>query len=114
MIGDDDCGEIGGIKIGMGTEVLGENLPQRHFVHHKSHVTTRVWTRAAAVGSQRLTAWAMARHFISIYSSVLVSLLPFGRQSIFDWLIDYFSRLWFYALWRRVVLWVFTYVSDKP
>jgi hypothetical protein len=30
MIGDDDCGEIGGMKIG--TEVLGENLPQRHIV----------------------------------------------------------------------------------
>jgi hypothetical protein len=25
--------------IGRGTEVLGENLPQRHFVHHKSHMT---------------------------------------------------------------------------
>jgi hypothetical protein len=38
------------------TEVLGENLPKRHFVYHKSHLA-----RAAVVGSQRLTAWAMAR-----------------------------------------------------
>jgi hypothetical protein len=45
------------------TEVLGENLPQRHFVHYKSHMTlTWARTRAAALGSQRLIAWAMARH----------------------------------------------------
>jgi hypothetical protein len=44
------------------TEVLGENLPQRHFVHHKSHMTRPgLEPQATAVGSQWLTAWAMAR-----------------------------------------------------
>jgi hypothetical protein len=28
MLGEGDCGVIGGMKIGRGTEVLGENLPQ--------------------------------------------------------------------------------------
>jgi hypothetical protein len=36
--GDCDDGEFGGIKIGRGNQVLGESLPQRHFVHHKSHL----------------------------------------------------------------------------
>jgi hypothetical protein len=44
------------------TEVLRENLPQRHFLHLKiPHDQTRAWTQAATVGSQRLTALAMAR-----------------------------------------------------
>jgi hypothetical protein len=34
----DECGLIGGM-IGRGIEVLGENLPQWRFVHHKSHKT---------------------------------------------------------------------------
>jgi hypothetical protein len=39
MIDEGDCGAIGGIKFGRGTEVLGENLPQRRCVHHKSHMS---------------------------------------------------------------------------
>jgi hypothetical protein len=39
MIDDGNCGAIGGMKIGRETEVLGENLSQRHFAHHKSHTT---------------------------------------------------------------------------
>jgi hypothetical protein len=39
-----------------------KTCPSATFVHHKiPHDQTRVWTRAAAVGSRRLTAWAMAR-----------------------------------------------------
>jgi hypothetical protein len=44
------------------TEVLGENLPRRHSVHHKiPHDRPGLEPRTAAVGSQQLTAWAMAR-----------------------------------------------------
>jgi hypothetical protein len=48
------------MRIGRETEVLGENLPQRHFFHHNPTWPDSGATRAAAVGSHRLTAWAMA------------------------------------------------------
>jgi hypothetical protein len=37
-------------------EVLGENLPQCRFVHHKTHMLPVREPGAAAMGSQRLTA----------------------------------------------------------
>jgi hypothetical protein len=39
MIDDGDCGAIGGTTLAGKTEILGENLPQRHVVHHKSNMT---------------------------------------------------------------------------
>jgi hypothetical protein len=38
-IDDGDCGEIGGMKIGRETKVLGENLAECNFIHHQSCMT---------------------------------------------------------------------------
>jgi hypothetical protein len=36
---DDKCGAVRGMRIGRETEVLGKNVLQCYFVHHKSHMT---------------------------------------------------------------------------
>jgi hypothetical protein len=39
MIDDGDCGAIGEMRIGRENRNTRTNLPQCHFIHHKSHMT---------------------------------------------------------------------------
>jgi hypothetical protein len=57
MINDGDCGEIGGMKIGRGNRSTRRKPAAAPLCPPQiPHDQTRARTRAAAVGSQRLTA----------------------------------------------------------
>jgi hypothetical protein len=62
MIDDGDCGATGGMKIGRWNRSTRRNPSLVPLCPPQiPHYQTRAGTRAAAVGSQRLTVWAMAR-----------------------------------------------------
>jgi hypothetical protein len=53
----DECGAVGGMKIGRETELLGENLPPVQICPpHIPHDLTWARTRATEVGSRRLAS----------------------------------------------------------
>jgi hypothetical protein len=73
MIGDDECGGVGGMRIGRGNQSIWRKpAPVPLCPPQNPHDMTWAWTRAAAVGSWQLTAWAMAgpemtvSHYISL------------------------------------------------
>jgi hypothetical protein len=62
MIDDDDCGAIGGMRIGRGNRSTRRKpAPAPLCPPQIPHIQTRARTRSAGVGSQRLTARTMAR-----------------------------------------------------
>jgi hypothetical protein len=62
MTDEGDCGAIGGMKVGRGNRSTRRKpAPAPLCPPQISYDQTRARTRAAAVGSQRLIAWAMAR-----------------------------------------------------
>jgi hypothetical protein len=62
MIDDDECGAVGGMIIGRGNRSTRRKpAPVPLCPPQIPHDLTWARTRAVAVGSQRLTAWAMAR-----------------------------------------------------
>jgi hypothetical protein len=62
MMDDGDCGAIGGIKVGRGNRSTRRRPASAPLFPPQIPLDqTRARTRTAAVGSQKLTAWAMAR-----------------------------------------------------
>jgi hypothetical protein len=62
MMDDDECGVVGGMRIGRGKPKYSEkSCPVPLCPPQIPHDLTWDRSRAAAVGNQRLTAWAMAR-----------------------------------------------------
>jgi hypothetical protein len=75
MIDDGDCGEIGGLKIGRGNRSTRRKpAPGPLCPPQIRHDQTLARTRAAAVGSQRLTALPMTRPHTALKCNTLCSL----------------------------------------
>jgi hypothetical protein len=76
MVDDGDCGAVGGMKIDRGNRSTRRKPASVPLCPPQiPHGLTRVRTRAAAVGSKWLIAWAMARPRFGSNSEVLFSWL---------------------------------------
>jgi hypothetical protein len=79
MIDYGDCGATGGMKIGRGNRSTRRKSASAPLCPLQiAHDKTRARTRAAAMGSQRLTAWAMARPLDGSYCGCYFRLARFN------------------------------------
>jgi hypothetical protein len=87
MIDDGDCGAIGGMEIGRGNRSTRRKSARMSvYPPQIPHDQIGARTRAASVGNQRLTAWAMARPrpfvylshpvILKAYDTTLLSVFP--------------------------------------
>jgi hypothetical protein len=77
MTDDDDCGAIGGMRTGrVNRSTRRKPAPVPLRPPQIPHDLTRARTEAAAVGSRRLTAWAMARPLWNLVSVMIRGTYP--------------------------------------
>jgi hypothetical protein len=77
MIDDNDCGAIGGMRIGrVNRSTRRKPAPVPLRLPQMPHDLIRARTRAAEVGRRRLTAWAMARHLLNLVSVLIWGTYP--------------------------------------
>jgi hypothetical protein len=76
--GDCDDGEIGGMMIGTGNRSTRRKPAPVPLWPPQTPQAARMRTRAAAVGSQRLTAWATARPGTKVYINTKLQKLYLG------------------------------------
>jgi hypothetical protein len=81
MIHDDECGAVSGIRTGRGNRnIRRKPAPVPLCPPQIPHDLTWSRTRAAAVGSRWLTAWAMARRWNRLQKASSHKCLGFARQ----------------------------------
>jgi hypothetical protein len=86
MVDYGDCGATGGIKVGKYSE---RNLPQRHFVHHESHMTNPGSNPDPGDGKP-------ATNRLS-YTTII---LPAVRMYVKPWSL----AIWFRKMWETTFL----------
>jgi hypothetical protein len=83
---DDDYGAVGGMRIGKGNRSTRRKPAPVPFCPPQiPHDLTWDRTRAAAVGNQRLTAWAMARPDLVLMLALEKMYRPIGLSGISEW-----------------------------